>query len=70
MKCKDMCSSRIKVSLTPLGLSEKDVGLKQVTSLADGSNEFIFKKVLPGKYKLEVSLAQCNNDPETSTVSN
>lgn len=69
MKCKDMCSSRIKVSLAPLRSSEKDVGLKQVTSLADGSNEFNFKKVLPGKYKLEVSLVQSNNDLETSTES-
>jgi hypothetical protein len=54
VSCKDSCSSLLKITLSPVGSLEKDASLKQVISLSSG--KFSFENVLPGKYKLEVSL--------------
>lgn len=54
VRCKDACSSLLRITLSPVGSLENDASLKQVISLT--SSKFSFENVLPGKYKLEVSL--------------
>lgn len=54
VKCKEACSSSLKIILSPVGSSENDAKLKQVISLT--SSKFSFENVIPGKYKLEVSV--------------
>lgn len=52
VKCKEICSSSLKIILSPVG--SRDAKLKQVISLT--SSKFSFENVIPGKYQLEVSV--------------
>ncbi|GMH30789.1 hypothetical protein Nepgr_032632 [Nepenthes gracilis] len=50
--CKEKCGPSISITL--LGLGGKMKKERQTARLTDESNEFLFPKVFPGKYRLEV----------------
>lgn len=50
--CKENCGPSISLSL--IGLMSDGTRDKRTTSLSQGSNDFTFSKVFPGKYQLEV----------------
>ncbi|KAL5561032.1 hypothetical protein UlMin_030779 [Ulmus minor] len=57
--CKEKCGPSVSVTLWRLG--DKRNGEKKTVSLTDESNQFLFSKVVPGKYRLEVQ----HNSPES-----
>ena len=54
VRCKEACSSHVKITLSSVGSLDGKATSKQELNLS--SNKFSFENVLPGKYKLEVSL--------------
>lgn len=55
--CKENCGSSVYVTLVRLSGSRNKES--KTLRLADQSNEFLFPKVLPGKYRLEVLMLFC-----------
>lgn len=50
--CKDKCGPSVSVTL--MRLADKHNKERQTVSLTDGSSEFLFSDIIPGKYILEV----------------
>lgn len=52
--CKERCGPLVTVTLMRLGQKHYDGTEKKTVSLTDDSDQFLFRDVLPGKYRLEV----------------
>lgn len=52
--CKERCGSLVTVTLFRLGQKHNEGKEKKTVSLTDDSDQFLFRDVLPGKYRLEV----------------
>lgn len=52
--CKERCGPLVTVTLMRLGQQHYDGTEKKTVSLTDDSDQFLFRDVLPGKYRLEV----------------
>ncbi|KAL9435513.1 hypothetical protein AB3S75_021731 [Citrus x aurantiifolia] len=52
--CKERCGPLVTVTLMRLGQKHYDGTEKKTVSLTDNSDQFLFRDVLPGKYRLEV----------------
>ncbi|XP_031274126.1 nodal modulator 1 [Pistacia vera] len=52
--CKERCGPLVTVTLMRLGQKQNEEKDRKTVSLTDDSNQFLFRDILPGKYRLEV----------------
>lgn len=50
--CKEKCGTSVSVTLSSLGGKHNEE--RKTISLTDESSEFLFRNVIPGKYRFEV----------------